>query len=104
MQSFQTPRVNHSRSSSVSSLLTSSNGSTSQGYGSATASPTTSTNMGLSNPTESESVIAKIQFAGKDDLLYKKIRVSEIHSDMKSQMNLQVLPHWRFALVTISQL
>ncbi|CAF0923918.1 unnamed protein product [Adineta ricciae] len=75
IKNMPTPRVNHSRSSSVSSLLTSSNGSTSQGYGSATASPTISTNTGLSNSTESESVIAKIQFAGKDDLLYKKVRI-----------------------------
>jgi hypothetical protein len=73
---FKNPHVNHSRSSSASSLLTSSNGSSSQGYASATASPTISTAKCTSNSNESEAIIAKVQIAGKDDLLYKKVRVS----------------------------
>ncbi|CAF4444572.1 unnamed protein product, partial [Adineta steineri] len=67
-------RPNQSRSSSVSSLLTSSNGSSSQGYISATASPTISTGNFTITSTENETVIAKVKFAGKDELLYKKVR------------------------------
>ncbi len=73
---LQAPHINHSRSSSASSYLTSSNGSSSQGYASATASPTISAGNGLSNAEENETIIAKVQLAGKDDLLYKKVRVS----------------------------
>ncbi|CAF3953770.1 unnamed protein product [Adineta steineri] len=68
-------RPNQSRSSSVSSLLTSSNGSSSQGYISATASPTISTGNFTITSTENETVIAKVKFAGKDELLYKKVRI-----------------------------
>ncbi len=70
------PHIHHSRSSSASSFLTSSNGSSSQGYGSATASPTINTTNCTPTSNENESVIAKVQLAGKDDLLYKKVRVS----------------------------
>ncbi|UJR28280.1 hypothetical protein I4U23_009528 [Adineta vaga] len=76
VKTIQAPYVNHSRSSSVSSLLTSSNGSTSQGYVSATASPTISANNCFSSLNDNETVIAKVQFAGKNELLYKKVRVS----------------------------
>jgi len=69
------PHINHSRSSSASSFLTSSNGSSSQGYMSATASPTISAGNCTSNANENETIIAKVQFAGKDDLLYKKVRI-----------------------------
>jgi hypothetical protein len=75
---FQTSHINHSRSSSASSYLTSSHGSSSQGYASATASPTISTGNVLSNSDETETIIAKVQLAGKDELLYKKVRVSLI--------------------------
>jgi len=73
---FKNSHVNHSRSSSASSFLTSSNGSSSQGYISATASPTISTGNCTLNSNENESIIAKVQIAGKDDLFYKKVRVS----------------------------
>jgi hypothetical protein len=64
--------INHSRSSSASSFLTSSNGSSSQGYVSATGSPTISVGNCPGNSTDNETIIAKVQFAGKNDLLYKK--------------------------------
>ncbi len=73
---FQDPHANHSRSSSASSFLASSNGSSSQGYASATASPTIGTGNPLVNLNENETIIAKVQLAGNDDLLYKKVRVS----------------------------
>jgi ral guanine nucleotide dissociation stimulator-like 1 len=71
----KTSHINHSRSSSASSYLTSSHGSSSQGYASATASPTISTGNVLSNSYETETIIAKVQLAGKDELLYKKVRI-----------------------------
>ncbi|CAM4749951.1 unnamed protein product [Rotaria magnacalcarata] len=67
--------INHSRSSSTSSFLTSSNGSFSQGYISATASPKIGANNSASNSTENDTIIAKVQFTGKNDLLYKKVRI-----------------------------
>ncbi|CAF4692854.1 unnamed protein product, partial [Rotaria sp. Silwood2] len=73
----QLSRINkksHSRSSSVSSVLTSSNGSSSQGYMSATASPKTNAENSTSSSCDYEAIIAKVHFAGKNDLLYKKVR------------------------------
>ncbi|CAF3365156.1 unnamed protein product [Rotaria sp. Silwood1] len=67
--------VNHSRSSSASSFLTSSNGSSSQGYISATASPKTNAENSTSSTCDNETIIAKVHFAGKNDLLYKKVRI-----------------------------
>ncbi|CAF4445462.1 unnamed protein product, partial [Rotaria sp. Silwood2] len=74
----QLSRINkksHSRSSSVSSVLTSSNGSSSQGYMSATASPKTNAENSTSSSCDYEAIIAKVHFAGKNDLLYKKVRI-----------------------------
>ncbi len=65
---------NHSRSSSASSFLT--NASSSQGYMSAQASPTNSVVNCTVNPVESNTLIAKVQLTGRNDLLYKKVRVS----------------------------
>ena len=75
---LQQPHVHHSRSSSASSFLTSSNGSSSQGYISATASPTISAVNSTALTPDNDTIIAKVQFAGKNDLLYKKVRVNII--------------------------
>ena len=75
---LQQPHVHHSRSSSASSFLTSSNGSSSQGYISATASPTISAVNSSTLTPDNDTIIAKVQFAGKHDLLYKKVRVNTI--------------------------
>ncbi|CAF0844907.1 unnamed protein product [Rotaria sordida] len=68
--------IYHSRSSSASSFLTSSNGSSSQGHLSATASPKINTGNSTSNSSENEAIIAKVHFAGNNDLLYKKVRIN----------------------------
>lgn len=59
--------------------MTSSNGSSSQGYASANASPVVSPGVEVTTPDENDSIIAKVQFAGKDELLYKKVRVSLVN-------------------------
>ncbi len=64
---------NHSRSSSASSFLTTA--SSSQGYMSAQASPANSIANCTVNSNENETLIAKVQLVGRNDLLYKKVRV-----------------------------
>lgn len=63
----------HSRSASISSFST--NASSSQGYMSAQASPATSIANCTMNATDVETLIAKVHFVGRNDLLYKKIRI-----------------------------
>jgi len=70
------PFINHSRSSSASSFLTSSNGSSSQGYVSNGGSPTISTGYTTTNSMENDTIITKVQVAGRHDLLYKKVRIN----------------------------
>ncbi|UJR21204.1 hypothetical protein I4U23_024301 [Adineta vaga] len=65
----------HSRSSSASSFLT--NASSSQGYMSAQGSPTNSVINCIVNPVENNTLIAKVQLIGRDDLLYKKVRIGD---------------------------
>ncbi|CAF0925830.1 unnamed protein product [Adineta steineri] len=67
----------HSRSSSSDlSFLT--NASSSIGYMSAQASPTTSVvNCTFNQPVENNTLIAKVQFVGRPDLLYKKVRIGD---------------------------
>jgi ral guanine nucleotide dissociation stimulator-like 1 len=65
---------NHSRSSSASSFLT--NASSSQGYMSAQASPANSVANCTVNNVETETLIAKVQLVGRNDLLYKKVRIA----------------------------
>jgi hypothetical protein len=65
----------HSRSSSASSFLT--NASSSQGYMSARGSPTNSVANCTLNSSENDTLIAKVQLVGRNDLLYKKVRVSK---------------------------
>ncbi|CAF4553547.1 unnamed protein product [Rotaria sp. Silwood2] len=66
---------NHARSSSASSFLT--KDSSSQGYMSAQASPANSLANCTLNNVENDTLIAKVRLVGRDDLLYKKIRVSK---------------------------
>ncbi|CAF3417630.1 unnamed protein product [Rotaria sp. Silwood1] len=63
----------HSRSSSASSFLTKE--SSSQGYMSAQGSPTTSLANCTLNTVENDTLIAKVRLVGRDELLYKKIRI-----------------------------
>lgn len=82
VQSFSQPQPSpkrmtkkaHSRSSSISSCF-STNASSSQGYMSAQASPATSVANCTMNTTDIETLIAKVHLIGRNDLLYKKIRV-----------------------------
>lgn len=68
---------NHLRASSASSFLT--KDSISQGYMSAQASPTTSLANCTFNPVENDTLIAKVRLVGRDELVYKKIRVSHYY-------------------------
>lgn len=70
---LQRTRSNHSRSSSASSFLT--NASSSQGYMSAQASPANSIANCTVPSNDSDTIIAKVQLIGRNDLLYKKVRV-----------------------------
>jgi hypothetical protein len=71
---FKKIHSNHSRSSSASSFLT--NTSESQGYMSAQASPANSVANCTFNSVDNDTLIAKVQLVGRNDLLYKKVRVS----------------------------
>ncbi|CAF1240781.1 unnamed protein product [Adineta ricciae] len=62
----------HCRSSSGSSY-----GSSSQSFMSAQGSPTNSVANCIVNPVETNTLIAKVQMIGRDDLLYKKVRIND---------------------------
>ncbi|CAF1169569.1 unnamed protein product [Adineta ricciae] len=62
----------HCRSSSASS-----HGSSSQSFISAQGSPTNSVANCIVNPVETNTLIAKVQMVGRDDLLYKKVRIND---------------------------
>ncbi|CAF3309725.1 unnamed protein product [Rotaria socialis] len=68
-----TNKKTHSRSSSASSFLT--KDSLSQGYISAQASPVNSPANCTFNPVENDTLIAKVRLIGRDNLLYKKVRI-----------------------------
>ncbi|CAF2104643.1 unnamed protein product [Rotaria magnacalcarata] len=68
-----TKKKTHSRSSSASSFLT--KDSSSQGYISAQTSPANSLANCTVNPVENDTFIAKVRLIGRDNLLYKKVRI-----------------------------
>ena len=63
------------RSASASSFLT--KASLSQGYISSQASSTDSFTNCTFNSSENDTLIAKVRLVGRNDLLYKKVRVSK---------------------------